>query len=316
MTPTITAEHPTSPEATALIAELDAHLEPLYPSESRHGFSVQKLVADSVAFFVLRVDGVPAGCGGIKLFGADYGELKRMYVRPEFRGLGLGKLMLDHLADYARSHQVGILRLETGIHQHAAIALYERKGFRRVPPFGDYTDDPVSRCYEKRILWASLTYRQAAPEDCPLLAELNHQLIRDEGHRNRMTVAELEQRMRGWLAGEYQALIFEAGGEVAAYALYHEQPEEIYLRQLFVVRHRRSQGIGQRAVEILRSQVWPKTKRLTVAVLVANQRAVAFWRQMGYADYSLSLEILPDSSTRSAPLEQKNTAPASAPTEN
>ncbi len=48
-----------------------------------------------------------------------------------------------------------------------------------------------------------MTFRPATNDDCPLLAELNHQLIRDEGHRNRMTVAELEQRMRGWLAGEY-----------------------------------------------------------------------------------------------------------------
>lgn len=151
MTSIITAEYPATADAAALIAELDAHLEPLYPSESRHGFSVQKLIADSVDFFVIRVDGAPAGCGGIKLFGTDYGELKRMYVRPQFRGLGLAKLLLDHLTDFARNHKVGILRLETGIHQHAAIRLYERSGFQRIPPFGEYRDDPVSRCYEKPI---------------------------------------------------------------------------------------------------------------------------------------------------------------------
>ena len=138
-----------------------------------------------------------------------------------------------------------------------------------------------------------MTFRPATPEDCSRLAELNHQLIRDEGHRNRMTVAELEQRMRTWLAGEYRAVIYEDSGEVVAYALFREQPEEIYLRQLFVVRHRRSQGIGRRAVEILRSHFWPKTKRLTVDVLVANERGVAFWRQVGYTDYCLSLELLP-----------------------
>jgi GNAT superfamily N-acetyltransferase len=147
----ITPEDPASPDATALIAELDAHLEALYPRESRHGFSVQKLIADSVAFFVIRDSGVPAGCGGIKLFGTEYGEIKRMYVRPQFRGLGLARQLLDYLTDYARAHGVGVLRLETGIHQHAAIRLYEREGFRRIPPFGPYTDDPVSRCYEKRI---------------------------------------------------------------------------------------------------------------------------------------------------------------------
>ena len=128
---------------------------------------------------------------------------------------------------------------------------------------------------------------------CSLLAELNHQLIRDEGHRNKMTVPELEQRMKGWLASEYAAVIFEEGKEVVAYALYREEPEELYLRQLFVVRNRRRQGIGRTAMEILRTQIWPKNKRLTVSVLVNNPAAVAFWRAVGYKDYSLSLEILP-----------------------
>ncbi len=148
---TITAEDPAPADASDLIAELDAHLEPLYARESRHGFSVQKLVAEGVAFFVIREDEIAAGCGGIKLFGAEYGEVKRMYVRPEFRGRGLGKLMLDHLATHAKSQGINLLRLETGIHQNAAIRLYEQEGFRRIPPFGDYSDDPVSLCYEKKI---------------------------------------------------------------------------------------------------------------------------------------------------------------------
>ena len=139
-----------------------------------------------------------------------------------------------------------------------------------------------------------MTLRPATVDDCPRLAELNHQLIRDEGHRNPMTVAELEQRMRGWLAGEYRVVLFEDGGEVVAYALFREQSEEIYLRQLFVVRHRRRQGIGRRAVEMLRSQVWPKSKRLTVDVLVGNEGGVAFWRQLGFTDYCLTLEIPPE----------------------
>jgi predicted acetyltransferase len=139
-----------------------------------------------------------------------------------------------------------------------------------------------------------LNYRRANLNDCALLAELNYQLIRDEGHRNKMTVPELEQRMRGWLQSKYSAIIFEDGRETVAYALYREQAEEIYLRQLFVVRNRRRQGIGREAIEILRSQIWPANKRLTVDVLVKNTAAVAFWRATGYKDYSLTLEILPD----------------------
>ncbi len=149
--PTITAEGPDTADAMLLIDELQTHLESFYPPESRHGFSVERLIKEGVAFFVLRVDGAPAGCGGIKLCGREYGELKRMYVRPEFRGRKYGELLVDHLTAYARTHGVTLLRLETGIHQQAAIRLYERLGFRRIPPFGPYTDDPVSRCYEKSV---------------------------------------------------------------------------------------------------------------------------------------------------------------------
>ncbi len=147
----ITMERPDSADAVALITELEAVLTPLYPAESRHGLSVERLIAEGVAFFVLRSDGVPASCGGIKLFGTDYGEVKRMYVRPQFRGAGFAKLILNRLADHARAHGVSLLRLETGIHQKEAIGLYEGLGFRRIPPFGAYKPDPVSLCYEKRI---------------------------------------------------------------------------------------------------------------------------------------------------------------------
>jgi len=138
-----------------------------------------------------------------------------------------------------------------------------------------------------------MNFRRATLDDCALLAQLNHQLIRDEGHRNQMTVPELEQRMKGWLMSEYAAVIFEDASESVAYALYREQPEEIYLRQLFVFRNRRRQGVGRKAMEILRSKIWPANKRLTVEVLMQNTAGVAFWRAMGYKDYSLALEILP-----------------------
>ncbi|HEY7339392.1 MAG TPA: GNAT family N-acetyltransferase [Ktedonobacterales bacterium] len=147
----ITPERPDTIDAILLITELEAQLDPLYPRESRHGLSVEQLLAQDVAFFMLRAHGEPAGCGGVKLFGGDYGEVKRMYVRPRFRRSGFARMMLLHLADYACAQGVGLLRLETGIHQHAAIGLYERAGFRRIAPFGDYTDDPLSLYFEKRL---------------------------------------------------------------------------------------------------------------------------------------------------------------------
>jgi putative acetyltransferase len=147
----ITPERPDTLDAILLIAELEACLEPLYPRESRHGLSVDQLLAQNVAFFLLRANGMPASCGGVQLFAGEYAEVKRMYVRPPFRGLGFAKMMLQHLEDYASARGVGLLRLETGIYQHEAIKLYERMEFRRISPFGTYSDDPLSVFYEKHL---------------------------------------------------------------------------------------------------------------------------------------------------------------------
>lgn len=149
--PEIVEERPDTPDAQALIEELESYLEPQYPRESRHGYSVEKLLQAKVDFFLVREDGEAAGCGGVQLYGPDYGELKRMYVRPRFRGLGLGKFLLEHLAEHARRNGVGVLRLETGIYQKEAIGLYEAFGFERIPPFGTYREDPLSVFFEKRI---------------------------------------------------------------------------------------------------------------------------------------------------------------------
>lgn len=143
-----------SPEtlvAGELIAELDAVLAPQYPPGSRHGYSVDKLVREGVAFFVVEADGVPAGCGGVLLVHPEYAELKRMYVRPAFRGRGLGRVLVDHLAAHAAEHGLTTIRLETGVAQTEALLLYERAGFVRIPPFGPYRVDPLSICMEKRL---------------------------------------------------------------------------------------------------------------------------------------------------------------------
>ena len=63
MSTTILRERPDTPDAIALILELEAELDPLYPRASRHGYSVDKLIAQGVIFFVIRCDGAPAGCG-------------------------------------------------------------------------------------------------------------------------------------------------------------------------------------------------------------------------------------------------------------
>ncbi len=130
----------------------------------------------------------------------------------------------------------------------------------------------------------------ATPEDAPLLARLNKQLIEDEGHSNPMTVPELEIRMRGWLEGAYAAVLFQEQGAVVAYALYRPEGEGIYLRHLFVARERRRQGVGRRALELLLTRIWPANARITVEALAHNAPALAFYRALGFRDHTVMLE--------------------------
>ena len=149
---TIAETRPDHPEAFALLKELDDTLLALpYPPESRHAFSVAKLIEQKVAFFVVIVDGQPTGCGGVKVYGTEFGEVKRMFVRPEYRGQGVAKAVLDHIVAYCRERKVAALRLETGVLQTDAIGLYERYGFTRRGPFEEYREDPMSVYFEKRI---------------------------------------------------------------------------------------------------------------------------------------------------------------------
>jgi hypothetical protein len=94
-------------------------------------------------------------------------------------------------------------------------------------------------------------YRRATPADAGRLAALNWQLIRDEGHRNLMSVSQLEGRMTGWLAGEYEAFLFEDSGETLGYVLFRRDPEFVYVRQFFIRAGSRRLGVGRGAVEWL-----------------------------------------------------------------
>jgi len=126
-----------------------------------------------------------------------------------------------------------------------------------------------------------MTFRHATSADYALLADLNHQLIRDEGHRNRMTVPELDQRMRGWLSSEYAAAIFEDGKEVVAYALYREQAEESICGSSSSC----ATGGGKASAVRLRDSAYQSLGPAEAAhgdVLVQNAAAIAFWRAVGY----------------------------------
>ena len=145
----ITPESPDQPEVIALIAELDAYQDTLYPPESRHALDLASLQQDDVLFFVARDDqGRAVGCAAVVLH-AGCGEIKRMYVSPACRGQGVARGLLQALESASVGAGCALLQLETGPYQPEALGLYEACGFARRGPYGGYADDPLSVFMEK-----------------------------------------------------------------------------------------------------------------------------------------------------------------------
>jgi putative acetyltransferase len=149
----IAVERPDQSETVALLAQLDDYLTSLYPAESNHLLDVAALRAPEIRFFVARRKAAAVGCGALRLDADGYGEIKRMYVSPAARGVGLGKKLLAAIEAEARRQRLHTLRLETGIHQPEALGLYVSAGYRETGAFGDYpAGDPVSRFFAKRLV--------------------------------------------------------------------------------------------------------------------------------------------------------------------
>jgi putative acetyltransferase len=146
----IRAADPGSAEAWALITQLDALQCSLYPPESLHLASVDELRRPDATFLVAIVNAEVVGCGAIMNRG-EYAELKRMFVLPTCRGLGIGRRMLATLEEKARRLGLRWVMLETGVSQPEALRLYERAGFRRREPYGGYTEDALTVYMEKEL---------------------------------------------------------------------------------------------------------------------------------------------------------------------
>jgi putative acetyltransferase len=142
-------------EVVVLLEELNRALDMGYAPDQKHALSVAQLFEPHIRFFVARLDGAAVACGGVGFYDG-YAELKRMYARPQARGKGVAKALLDRLEAEARTAGLTIMRIETGNLQHAAMRFYEREGYRRCGAFGPYGEMPpkaiaTSVFFEKRL---------------------------------------------------------------------------------------------------------------------------------------------------------------------
>ncbi len=135
-----------------MVEKLDALMNGLYPPESTHLTPPEELSAGPNRFFAVKVDGKLMGCGGFRVVGRDYAEIKRIFVDPSARGLGLAKALLNRLESESRLLGVLEMKLETGIFQPEAIGLFERCGYTQCPVFGDYPENDSYSYFMRKTL--------------------------------------------------------------------------------------------------------------------------------------------------------------------
>jgi putative acetyltransferase len=151
---TITRQSLPSPVVDTLIAALNEELTAMYPEPGATHFRLdpEDVAPGRGAFLVAYRDDTPVGCGAVRRLDSDTAELKRMFVAPHLRGLGVGRALVDALEREARDLGVQRLVLETGSRQIAALAMYRRAGFIDIPAFGEYqASSTTSVCMAKTL---------------------------------------------------------------------------------------------------------------------------------------------------------------------
>lgn len=147
----LTVEPFDAPAAVTLVERVQADLAQRYGGGDPTVLTPAAMAPPAGLFLVARLDGVPVACGGYRFSAPGMAEIKRMYVEPAVRGRGIARLLLAELEQRAAAAGYGIVRLETGLRQPEAMALYESEGYRPVAPYAGHDDWPLSRCYAREV---------------------------------------------------------------------------------------------------------------------------------------------------------------------
>jgi putative acetyltransferase len=149
---TIATESPLQDDVRALVSALNEFTYGLTPKEYRHHMTVEQMAgADTTVFIARDEDGAALGMGALRRHANGVGEVKRMFVRPEAQGRGVGGAILAHVEQLAREEGFTRLVLETGSNFDAARRVYERGAFQTCGPVLEYAPSPWTAFYAKPL---------------------------------------------------------------------------------------------------------------------------------------------------------------------
>jgi putative acetyltransferase len=140
---------PSSDSALELTRRLFYELEDIYGKGTMENFVEEN--AAFIFFIIIKSGTTNIACGGVNHINETTAEIKRMYVKDEFRGKGLSKLVLNSLEDFIKNKGYKRIILETGGKQPAAISLYRKFGYSEIPCYARHSLDPESICFAKNL---------------------------------------------------------------------------------------------------------------------------------------------------------------------
>jgi putative acetyltransferase len=295
-----------SEEAQNLIRQLDEDLLRRYPTlKAVHGLHPQDVADPNFTFVIARVDGSAVGCGALRGLEPGVGEVKRMFVLPEFRGHGIARRILEALEFRARDLGYVSVWLETGIGQPEAIGLYKSAGYREFAGFGEYVGNPFSVCFEKRLTTAKAVafmktvIRRATVNDAKQVADVMNSVIAEGkytafdrpfseeeekdfisslGSRSALHVADIDDK----IAGVQSIDLFSAFADSVS----HVATMGTWLRSDFRGR-RIGRSLAEESFSFARRHGY---RKVVIQVLADNERALRFYRSLGFSDIGIARE--------------------------
>lgn len=257
-----------------LCGELDAFLDQAIGGEEKREKYKKFNHADTMDFVVVAYEKEKAaGCGALRKYSEEEAEIKRVFVREEYRGKNIGGLLLESLIAQAKKAGYQRLILETGAFLDASVKLYQRYGFERIENYGAYKDMPESLCMGRDIGADALIYCVG----------------------KRIEAAELEKLYTsvGWRSGRYADRLlqsFETAGMVMSawcglelaglVEVLDDKGVTAYVHYLLVNPHYQGKGIGAHLMEAVKEQY---KDYLYIVLSCENRDVIPFYQKLGFS---------------------------------
>jgi GNAT superfamily N-acetyltransferase len=281
------------PRFLALVALLDKDLSLRY-EDGNASYAPFNTLGKITAVVLAFQDDEPAGCGAFKPYGESGVEMKRVFVKPDFRGLGISKRVMAELETWAAEKGCTHSVLETGINQPEAISLYEGIGYRRRENFEPYVGLAESVCFEKAL--HLLTENQGGTRmirpyvngDLSGCVQLLMAAYNGEPWRNHWT-EETGSMYLGEYAGSAQFVGWVAleEGRLAGALFGHRKvwwtQDELFVDELFVHPDFQGRGHGRRLLQTAEEHCVKNGLAGVTLLTDRHMPSLAFYQQNGYS---------------------------------